>query len=401
MEVGMDDLQGGTLALKHEYSVQELRDRRGLISAYHGSWDFFERPVWIKFYDGLTGLDGRRGMPASLGARLKESARVASEFQDPGVLRIIDYGELEQGVPFVISERSPHPTLEDLLEAEGTFSTDKTCALIAQIAQILAPLHRRRAAHGALGPRWIYLGQGAGDALALETLRIGHFQVELTPAERLELAPSGFDSADIAAFAPEFFPAPAAHAAEDAPGDDSYRMKDDLGPATTSPAADVWALGVLAYTALVGVHPFLDPGQPLDEAIERIQTSAPRPLSQLGIDEKISDVILRALSKDPRARFPNATSMADALCAACGRADTPDATHPERARPAPTAGTSRADSRDEAEERAEPAVVPTNAAASRSELVEREPGPSDRLLSVALFLLLISNLGWLFFVMIR
>src|SRR5690554_6192824 len=155
----MDDLQGGTLALKHEYSVLELRDRRGLISAYHGSWDFFTRPVWIKFYDGLAGLNGSGVMPASLVARLKESARIASDFQDPGVLRIIDYGELEEGVPFVISERSPHGTLEDLLDAESTFSADRTCDLIGQIAQILAPLHRRRAAHGALAPRWIYLGK--------------------------------------------------------------------------------------------------------------------------------------------------------------------------------------------------------------------------------------------------
>src|SRR5690554_80604 len=394
----MDDLQGGTLALKHEYSVLELRDRRGLISAYHGSWDFFARPVWIKFYDGLTSLDGGRAMPGSLVARLKESARVASEFQDPGILRIIDYGELEEGVPFVISERSPHATLEDLLQAEGILSADKTCDLIAQIARILAPLHRRRAAHGALGPRWIYLGQGAGNALALESMRIGHFQVELTPAERLQLAPSGFDSEDIAAFAPEFFPRNPADIPDDAPGDDSYRMKDDLGPATTSPAGDVWALGVLAYTALVDVHPFLDPGQPLDEAIERIQTSAPRPLSQLGIDEKISDVILRALSKDPRARFPNASSLADALCAACGRTDPAIAPHPEAAA---KSGANRADTQDAPQERTEPAVIPTNAAASRAELLEREPGPSDRLLSVALFFLLISNLAWLYFVMIR
>ncbi|AWV89814.1 serine/threonine protein kinase [Bradymonas sediminis] len=394
----MEDLQGGTLALEHRYDILDLCDRRGLISAYHGSQDPFSRPVWVKVYDGLGAADVEISAVDPLVDRLKESARLISDLQEPGILRIIDYGELEERVPFVISERSPHPTLDDLLDAEGTFSVDKVCDLIGQIAKILAPVHRQRRAHGALSPQWIYMAQSAGDALAVDTMSIGHFQMEFTPAERLDLAMASFGSEDIAVFAPEFFPQDDAAASDDAQVEDAYRIKDDLGPGTTSPAGDVWALGVLAYTALVGVHPFLDPGQPLDEAIDRIQSAAPRPLSQLGIDAKISDVILRALSKDPRARFPHATALADALFAANGRPKT-GAVAPERAALAPTPAAPPA-AAEEIAPRAKPPSRP-NAAAQNAELLEREPGPSDRLLSVALFFLLISNLAWLFYVVIK
>lgn len=400
----MEDLQGGTLALEHRYDIVELRDRHGLISAYYGNQDPFSRPVWVKVYDGLGAQDAKISTVDPLVDRLKESARISSDLQDPGILRVIDYGELEQRVPFVISERSPHDTLANFLEAEGTLSAEKTCALVERIAAILAPVHRRRRAHGALSPQWIYLAKSSTGALALDTLRIGHFHMALTPQERGQIADSNIEPAEIAVFAPEFFPADEPTGADAEHPEDTYRMQGSDGPDAISPAGDVWALGILAYTALVGVHPFFDPEQPLQDAIAAIQSGSPRPLSELGVDPEISDVILRAIAKDPRARYPNAHALADALSVANGTASTPKRSTPKRPTPspAPRAPSTPRDNTEQTDEKDAPSRTPSSRSPANPLLdvaaEEREPGPSDRLLSVAIVLLILSNLAWVCYV---
>jgi serine/threonine-protein kinase len=386
----MEDLQGGTLALEHRYDVLERRDRHGLITTYHGLQDPFARPVWVQLYEGLVEADTDPAVVGGLVDRLKESAKIASSFQTPGILRIVDYGELEGRIPFVISERSPHGSLGEILEREGTLSAEITCEIVGRIADILTPIHRRQKAHGAISARWIYLSEASLDdpgiaASSVGGLSIGNFQMELTPAE-LRMTRSATLSPEAAAvFAPEFF-------AGDRDGDQGADEPADEYPARSavgamSPAGDVWAIGVIAYTALVGVHPFFEPDQPVEEGILRVQNERPRPLAELGIDSKISDVIARALARDPRARFPNASDFATALFSAIGKTRAPAASIVG----GDASGLSKPGDSQEIE------GAPSPSASQAIAYAEREPGPSDRLLSTALVLLVLSNLAWLFY----
>lgn len=353
----MDNLQGGTLALEHRYDVLERAGRHGFITLYRGRQDPFDKKVWVEAYDGLADV----GAGIELFDRLKGAARVASSLDGTGVLRIVDYGELEGGVPFVISERTDAQPLEELLTREGTLSPEATCELIDRLAEILAEPHRRGIAHGSIAPRWIYVADDRFDQA-----RLGHFQLAVTVPEILATESAVMSAEAVGAFPPEVFAGP--DAAADAEG--------------FSIAADVWALGVLAYICLVGVHPFFEDGLDASEGILNLKNQAARPLSELGVDQSISEVVERALRKDPTARWDNAEAFAAAL---------EHAVHPQ---PAPTT----ADSDQDEPVDAEPLASPTTERRSLDDPLEREPGPSDRLMTVALVLLVLTNLAWLFYV---
>ncbi|MBI2919807.1 MAG: protein kinase [Planctomycetes bacterium] len=78
-------------------------------------------------------------------------------------------------------------------------------------------------------------------------------------------------------------------------------------------ASDVYSLGIILYESLTGSVPF-DGATPM--AIYRAHvTQAPRPPSAVatGISRDLDAVVLRALAKDPRDRFPDADRLVRAL----------------------------------------------------------------------------------------
>lgn len=396
----MDDLQGGTLALEHRYEVIGSPQRRGPITSYHARQDPFDRQVWVRVYEGLS--EERAEDPARAGEladQLKQRAQLGSTLHHPGVLRVVDYGELKGRVPFVISERAPHESLGELLEREGTLSAELVCDIIERAAELLGPIHRERLAHGGLSASCIYL-----DPADPETLSIGQFQLNLTPAELQELGGEAQDMSRLAPYSPEFYPtqpddAPADEAEQREEGRDHYPRQGALGADAMTPAGDIWALGVLAYTALVGIHPFFDAEHSLKEGIETLRSKPARPLEQLGVEGAISAVIMRALSSDPRARFLNGSDLASALRAARGDSSGENergASSEESAKSAQNGSNNSSDNAGNKEQGRALELGTTPATLDAGP--PREPGPSDRLLSVAIGLLILTNLAWLFFV---
>jgi eukaryotic-like serine/threonine-protein kinase len=354
----MEDLQGGTLALEHRYEVIERRGRRGFITLYGARQDPFDKPVWVKAYDGLA----TAGVQPDLFDRLKEAAQQASGLTTPGMLRVIDYGELAAGVPFVVSERIEAPSLAELLDEEGTLSIAATAALIERLATVLEPAHQRGNAHGFIAPEWIYVPDDDPGAAHLD-----HFQLTVTVAE-IVASDSAVMSVDaISAFAPEMFER----------GEDDPPARGGF-----SPAGDVWALGVLAYLCLVGVHPIFDDDLDASAGILKLRNERPRPLEELGVDAQISSVIDRALQPDPAQRFQNVAAFAQAL-------QDLVAPQPAASPAAPPAEPGPASDDEPANPEAPPALDAPR---------ERPPGPSDHLLTLVIVLLFLTNLAWLFYV---
>jgi eukaryotic-like serine/threonine-protein kinase len=80
-----------------------------------------------------------------------------------------------------------------------------------------------------------------------------------------------------------------------------------------SPAADVYALGIVMYEMLTG-HPPFDGDSPVAVAMQHIQ-DPPTPPSQLNptIPPALEDIILRCLEKAPEMRFRDGSQLARAL----------------------------------------------------------------------------------------
>src|SRR5439155_417204 len=73
---------------------------------------------------------------------------------------------------------------------------------------------------------------------------------------------------------------------------------------------DVHALGVILYEVVAGIAPFRH--EALHELARAIAEERPRPpeMGWCGLPEALAEVILRALEKDPNARYRTAAALA-------------------------------------------------------------------------------------------
>jgi hypothetical protein len=97
-------------------------------------------------------------------------------------------------------------------------------------------------------------------------------------------------------------------------GTASYMAPEQtLGVRNASPASDQYSLAVIVYEAITGRTPFT-----ADETVallERIRTESIPPPSRLhsSLPRTLDDVLLRALARDPAARFPSVAAFGAAL----------------------------------------------------------------------------------------
>jgi len=165
-------------------------------------------------------------------ARFRLVARTVLQLSDPGVAHVRDFGEAEltdgRTVPYLVRDLIPGPTLGERLRA-GPLPPGEALRVVAATADALATAHRAGLAHGHLVPANIILPPGG--------LRVTDFGLwALRPRPDEDRAPGALSYA-----APELA---------------------EGGPAT--PAADMYALGVVFLACLAGIGPGgLTPG-PVD-----------------------------------------------------------------------------------------------------------------------------------------
>src|SRR4051812_22073899 len=83
----------------------------------------------------------------------------------------------------------------------------------------------------------------------------------------------------------------------------------------TDARSDVYALGCLLYTVLVGSPPFHRPTAAAT-ITARLESPPPHVAGRPGIPDEFDDVIARALAKDPQQRYPSAGDLGRAAEAA-------------------------------------------------------------------------------------
>jgi tRNA A-37 threonylcarbamoyl transferase component Bud32 len=87
-----------------------------------------------------------------------------------------------------------------------------------------------------------------------------------------------------------------------------------LGAAATDVRTDLYALGVMFYQAMTGALPYAL-GETLADLVDAIQHREPvRPSAlRTGLGRELDVILLKALAKDPRQRYPSVDALADDL----------------------------------------------------------------------------------------
>ncbi len=255
--------------------------------------------VWLA-RDEASGLDvalkliPREGKPA---ARAEREAEAAARLRHPNCLRAFAMAHDERHV-YIAYEFVPGQTLRQRMRA-GALDDREAVETAAQVLDGLAHAHANGIVHRDVKPSNVLLEDGEGIHARLSDFGLAQFE----EAETLT-------------------------AQGDVPGTLAYISPERLHGRPATPAADVWAVGVLLWEALAGRHPFLT-GSPVEMA-KKIEAGAP-PLRQARPDlpDQLVKLVARALAREP-GRRPSADRLAEALRSSLDRAQA-------RRRPAPAA----------------------------------------------------------------
>jgi hypothetical protein len=249
--------------------------------------------VWLA-RDEASGLDvalkivPREGKPA---ARAEREAAAAARLRHPNCLRAFALAHDERHV-YIAYEFVPGQTLRQRMRA-GSLDDRETVEAAAQVLDGLAHAHAHGIVHRDVKPANVLLEDG----------------------ERIHARLSDFGLA-------QFEEAETLTAQGDVPGTLAYISPERLHGKPATPAADIWAVGVLLWEALAARHPFLT-GSPVEMA-KKIEAGAPS-LHQARPDlpDQLVKLVGRALAPDPGRRPP-----ADRLAAGLRRAIERRATRP-------------------------------------------------------------------------
>ncbi|MEN9937650.1 MAG: hypothetical protein RLZZ387_4229 [Chloroflexota bacterium] len=285
----LEELIGRRLA---RYDIIELLGRGGMAAVYRARDTALQRDVALKvLYPHYTYDQG-------LIERFQREAVVAARLDHPGIVPIYDVGEAD-GLTYIAMKLLGRRSLADLLRERDTLTPEQLAPIVDQIAAALDYAHQRGVVHRDIKPANIildeHLGQDEGrgaDARAVIT--------DFGIARSLDTP--GTTGTGMMIGTPDYM----------AP--EQVRGERHIDGRT-----DVYALGVLIYRALTGRRPF--EGTTQEVLIGHLE-GAPVPPSQLdpSLPPAVDQVVRRAMSRRPEARYQTAGELARALRQASGAA---------------------------------------------------------------------------------
>ena len=89
--------------------------------------------------------------------RFMREAYVANRVEHPGVVRVIDDGTTEQGLPFLVMDRLEGETLRERIDRAGTMEAREVIEVARAVLDVLAHTHARGIVHRDLKPENVFL----------------------------------------------------------------------------------------------------------------------------------------------------------------------------------------------------------------------------------------------------
>ncbi len=222
--------------------------------------------------------------------KFQQEREALARVDHPGVVGILDAGELPDGKAYLVMQFIDGVTLRSQVQPEG-MPLARAADIIKQIARALSAAHERGIFHRDLKPENIMLQSfGRGE----EQVKIIDFGI--AKLKDSLVAPSTVTGATA--------------------GTVAYMAPEQLSGKTISAATDIFALGAIAYEIVTGRKPFNpETGFELLEMQRsgvRVKPIDLRP----AISPEANEVILRALSFVPAERFQTARDFGDLLAQA-------------------------------------------------------------------------------------
>jgi len=259
------------------YEIRGLIGQGGHACVFHGYDSFMGQHVAIKV------LYRPGGVTKEMMQRGQAEAQLLHRLRHPNIVEVSRAG-IEEGLLFIVMELLRGRSLRTILEQEGRLSVEEVLFLSAQIADAAAAAHDHKAIHRDLKPDNVFI----------------------TADNRVKVLDFGIAKLmDHAAWTTQ---------KNIVLGTMLYMSPEQVQGLTLTPQSDIYALGLIMYTALFGRHPCLIGLQAATFAeLTRIQvTRNPPALDELDprIPSHVARLVGRAITKLPEERPPSMRQFA-------------------------------------------------------------------------------------------
>jgi len=253
------------LVIRDTYRVERLLGSGALGRVYIASHLRIPRQFAVKFPRG----EWREDREAR--ARFVNEAAAAARLDHPNVIAVVDYGETDHQLPYLVMELARGESLAELLARETRLAARPAVAIARQIAEGLAHAHAFGIIHRDLKPANIVVDGSR--------TRIVDFGLALI----LELGAAGRFTTQGKVLGSPFYMAP-----------------EQLAGGNVDARSDLFGLGMILYEMLAGCRPF--EGSGVDVALRMMHAALPplrERVPELAIDPEVEALVTQLLARDP------------------------------------------------------------------------------------------------------
>ena len=253
-------------------------------TVYKGHHLVLDIPVVIKI---LECPDGERDPQTA--TRFLEEAKIVARLHHPHIVDVINAGE-ESGHTFIVSRFALGTSLGKMLRRKEPISINRLFRIFVDVCSALKSAHQRSILHGDVKPDHI-LVTPQWRAVLIDFGLVGNLR---DYEEEVQ---------DRRAIGTPLYMSP-----ERAKGEHGYDFR-----------SDIYSLGATMYHAFAGQPPFEGPS-----IVDVLRKHAEEPLVPLvrispRVPLELSDIVSRAMDKDPEERFQSVDELKDELNTLCSR----------------------------------------------------------------------------------
>ena len=211
--------------------------------------------------------------------RFNTEAQAAASLSHPNIVSIYDVGhEDENNLYYIVMELVQGKTLKEIINSEGILSWKWAVNIAMQIASALELAHKNGIVHRDIKPHNIIITE---DGIA----KVTDFGIA-----------KAVSNSTITAFGTTI-------------GSVHYFSPEQAKGGFTDAKSDLYSLGVVMYEMLTGKVPF-DADTPVSVALKHMQEDPKEPIElNPEIPSAVNQIVIKAMQKEPSARYQNATEM--------------------------------------------------------------------------------------------
>lgn len=224
-------------------------------------------------------------------ARFLREARAVSELNHPAIATLFDYGETNEGRPFLVMELAKGRPLTDLMH-EGELNLQRAVGIVIDVATALVEAHARGVIHRDIKPSNIIVDD-SGQVKVLDFGLAKQLNKDLggsAEPEAQTLLSTETRSGVVL-------------------GTPAYLSPEQATGGAVDGRSDLFALGTLLYEAITGRTPFT--GNTFIEIAANVLHVEPKPPSKLNslVPRELDFITLKALAKKPDKRYQSAKEL--------------------------------------------------------------------------------------------